>query len=134
MRKVSIVVLIAAILAGVIFVAFHSRRHVQPSITGIGVELLFRPDKVEIIGVLPDTPAAKAGLHTGLIVQQINGTNILGKPPAMCVAMMRGPVGSKVQIEVIDTAKSTTNIVEFTRAKIPVRAGHGTVKGLPVKH
>jgi len=40
--------------------------------------------------------------------------------------MTRGPVGSKVQLEVIDPAKSETNIVEFTREKIALPAGAGS--------
>jgi carboxyl-terminal processing protease len=95
----------------------------QPTITGIGVSLRVRGDALEIDSVLPNTPAAKAGLHSGLIIQQIDGTDIVGKPLAECAAMTRGQVGSKVQLEVIDPAKSETNIVEFTREKIPMPAG-----------
>jgi C-terminal processing protease CtpA/Prc len=95
----------------------------QSSVTGIGVSLRVRGDVLEIDSVLPDTPAAKAGLHPGLVVQQIDGTDIVGKPLAVCAAMTRGPIGSKVQLEIIDLAKSETNIVAFTREKIPVPAG-----------
>jgi carboxyl-terminal processing protease len=123
MRKLSIAVLVVAILVSVLFVVFHTRRHAQPSITGIGVQLGVRDHALQITGVVPDTPAAKAGLHPGLVIQQIDGTDIVGKPLAVCVAMTRGPVGSKIQLEVIDPAKSETNIVEFTREKIPVPAG-----------
>jgi len=97
-----------------------------PTITGIGVQLGVRNHALQIMGVLPDTPAAKAGLHAGLIIQQIDGTDIVGKPLAECVAMARGPVGSKVQLEVIDPAKSETNIVEFTREKIALPAVPGS--------
>ena len=58
------------------------------------------------MGVLPDTPAAKAGLHPGLVIQQIDGTDIVGKSLVVCVAMTRGPVGSKVQLEVIDPSNT----------------------------
>jgi carboxyl-terminal processing protease len=123
MRKLSIVVLIVVIPLGVLFIAFHKRRPVQQSITGIGVQLTVRNHGLEIMGVVPDTPAAKAGLHRGLIIQQIDGTDIAGKPLAASVAMTRGLVGSKVKLEVVDTDKNTTNVVEFTREAIPVPAG-----------
>jgi carboxyl-terminal processing protease len=103
----------------------------QPTITGIGVQLSVRNHALQIMGVLPDTPAAKAGLHSGLIIQQIDGTNIVGKPLVDCVAMTRGLVGSKVQLEVIDQAKSETNIVEFMREKIALPAGAGLMPGKP---
>jgi carboxyl-terminal processing protease len=120
MRKVSIVILVVVILAGVLFIIFHTRRQAQQSITGIGVMLTVRDHQLKIINVLPDTPAAKAGLHPGLIIQQIDGTNIVGTPLVECVAMTRGPVGSMIQLEVIDSTKSQTNIVEFTREKFSV--------------
>ncbi len=123
MRKLSIAFLVVAILVSVLFVVFHTRRPAQSSITGIGVLLGVRDHALQIMGVQPDTPAAKAGLHSGLIIQRIDGTNIVGKPLAVCVTMTRGPVGSKVQLEVIDPVKSETNIVELVREKIPVPAG-----------
>ena len=101
----------------------------RESITGIGVSLRARGDALEIDSVLPNTPAAKAGLHRGLVIQQIDGTNIVGKPLVECVAMTRGLVGSKVQLEVIDPAKSETNLVEFTREKIILPAGASSTDG-----
>jgi carboxyl-terminal processing protease len=98
----------------------------QPTITGIGIQLGVRDHALQIMGVLPNTPAAKAGLCSGLIIQQIDGTDIVGKPLAECVAMTRGPVGSKVQLEVVDPAKRETNLVEFTREKIDLPAGAGS--------
>jgi carboxyl-terminal processing protease len=95
----------------------------QSSITGIGVLLGIKGQALQIMGVQPNTPAAKAGLHPGLVIDQIDGTNIVGKPLVVCVAMTRGAVGSKVQLEVIDPAKSETNVVEFTRESIAVPAG-----------
>jgi carboxyl-terminal processing protease len=83
------------------------------------------------VDVLPGGPAAKAGLHRGLVIQKIDGTDIVGKPLAECVAMTRGQVGSKVRFEVIDPAKSETNLVEFTREKITLPAGAGST---PLTH
>ena len=119
--------IITGIMAATILIAGCGKQSpsspAQSSITGIGVSLRVRGDALEIDSVLPNTPAAKAGLHRGLVIQQIDGTNIVGKPLVECVAMTRGLVGSKVQLEVIDPAKSETNVVEFTREKISVPAG-----------
>jgi carboxyl-terminal processing protease len=131
MRKLSIAALIVVILLGVCYVVFHARRKPQPSVTGIGVMLTVRDHALEIMDVLPGSPAAKAGLHRGLVIQQIDGTDIVGKPLAECVAMTRGQVGSKVRFEVIDPAKRETNIVAFTREKIALPAGAGST---PLTH
>jgi carboxyl-terminal processing protease len=118
---------ITGIIAATILIAGCGKKSpispAQSSITGIGVLLGVRDQSLQIMGVPPNTPAAKAGLHPGLVIQQIDGTNIVGKPLVVCVAMMRGPVGSKVQLEVVDPAKSETNVVEFTRETISVPAG-----------
>ena len=132
MRNAGIVPLIAVILMIAIFFAlrnhhrtqlsFHHRA--QQSITGIGVQLAVFKDGPEIVHVLPGTPAARAGLHRGLLIQQVNGINIVGMPLEECAAMMRGPVGSEVQLEIVDKATHQTNIVEFTREKILLPVGH----------
>jgi C-terminal processing protease CtpA/Prc len=107
----------------------RQRQHALQTITGIGAMLTIRDHALEIMGVTPDTPAAKAGLHRGLIIQQIDDTDIAGKSLAVCVAMTRGPVGSKVQLEVIDTAKNETNLVEMTREKIYICRDAVTANG-----
>jgi carboxyl-terminal processing protease len=134
MRKWSTIVLVAAILVGAFFVVFHMRHHARQTITGIGTILAVREHALEIMGVLPDSPAAKAGLHRGLIIQQIDGRRVAGRPLAICVAMTRGPVGSTVQLEVVDPAKSETNLVELTRVKFSLPVGHGSIRLAPVAH
>jgi C-terminal processing protease CtpA/Prc len=116
---IAILVIVAA------FFFFHHRR--PPSITGIGVLIRVVDHSLVIDDVRPNTPAARAGLARGLIIQRIGDTTTDGKPLKECAGMMRGAVGSKIQLELIDPAKSTTNIVEFTREAIPLPVGHGTL-------
>ena len=65
-------------------------------------------------------------------MQQIDGIGVTGRPLAVCVAMTRGPVGSTVQLEVVDPAKSETNLMELTRVKFSLPVGHGTARAAPV--
>ena len=80
--KTAVAVSVATLLAAgtTTMVIVDHRQHVQPTITGIGVALRVRGHALEIDSVLPNTPAAKAGLHKGLVIQQIDGTDIVGKP------------------------------------------------------
>jgi membrane protease YdiL (CAAX protease family) len=94
----------------------------QSAFAGIGVALGAKQNKLVIQQVLPNTPAAVAGLSRGLILQKINGTNTDGMTPDACRELIRGPVGSKVKLELIDPAESKTNIVELAR---------GTIQGSP---
>jgi membrane protease YdiL (CAAX protease family) len=107
-----------AIYVNIVAIARHSwsttSQAPQP-ITGIGIELGSQGDKVIISQVVPNTPAAKAGLSPGLVIQTIDGTPTAGKLPEECGDMLRGPAASKVTLELIDSNRHRTNSVELTR-------------------
>jgi C-terminal processing protease CtpA/Prc len=121
MKKLSIVVLIVLFFGGVLYFAFHHSHKSEPAIPsscGIGAALAVKNHALQILDVLPRSPARKAGLHAGLIIQQIDDTDIAGKPLAECINLIRGPVGSKVRLQVLDPAKGETNYFEIIREKI----------------
>lgn len=123
MQKRGITASVAALLVAGIFIGvFPSfsrvKRPAQPPPIGIGAVVVPVKSTFQIIGVVPGTPAEKAGLRPGMVIEEINGTNVMGAPLSMCVTMMRGPVGSKVQLKVVDTARRQTNVVECSRARI----------------
>ena len=90
----------------------------QEHVTGVGVALGVETNVVKIMKVFPNTPASKAGLSRGLIVQKIDGVATDGKHLKDWVERLRGAVGTKVKLELVDTAKGMTNKVELTREKI----------------
>jgi carboxyl-terminal processing protease len=90
----------------------------KPTITGVGVALGVEAQTLRIMKVLPDTPAARAGLSPGLVVQQIDGVATAGRRLEDCVAMLRGPAGTKAKLMLIETAAGRTNTVELTRERI----------------
>jgi carboxyl-terminal processing protease len=106
----------AAMLGGLLLTCIT---YAQDHFAGVGLMLAVKKDALTIIHVLPDTPAAKAGLSEGLLVQKIDGTTTQGKPLQDCVEMVRGAAGSKVKLELVDTANRKTNTVELTRETIP---------------
>ena len=63
----------------------------------------------------PNSPAAKAGIPAGLVLNKVDGVlaelNSIGE----LSALLRGPVGRKVTLEFIDPQTGTTNVVELTR-------------------
>jgi C-terminal processing protease CtpA/Prc len=87
-------------------------------VVGVGIALGAVNNAMIILKVLPNTPAAKAGLTAGLNVQKIDDILTDGKHLKECVDLLRGTVGSKVKLELIDTANGTTNTVELTREQI----------------
>ncbi|HWH68769.1 MAG TPA: PDZ domain-containing protein [Candidatus Sulfotelmatobacter sp.] len=108
----------AAVLGGLLFSGVISA---QERFGGTGLVVGMHQDALTIIHVLTNTPAAKAGLSSGLVVQKIDGTPTRGKPLKDCVDILRGEPGSKVKLELVDTANHKTNTVELTREQIRIR-------------
>jgi len=85
---------------------------------GIGVQAGLKHNALTVIHVIPHSPASKAGLSEGLIIQKIDGGETAGKSLAECVELMRGKVGTKVKLELVDIPRSKTNNVVLTRANV----------------
>jgi C-terminal processing protease CtpA/Prc len=126
MHLKAIAIIVATMLIGAFLISFHVKSAASPATIGIGAVVVPVNHTLKIIGVLSGTPAAKAGLQPGMVIQQINGTNITGVLLSTCVAMMRGPVGSTVRLKVIDPARSATNVVDCSRVRIVVPADYAT--------
>ena len=92
--------------------------HAPERVTGVGIALGVENHTLKIMKVLPNTPASKAGLAPGLVVQKIDGTVTDGKHLKDYVEMLRGAVGTKVKLELVHTASSKTNTVELVRERI----------------
>ncbi len=110
-----------AIYASIAAIANHSwssTQGAQEAITGIGVELGEKDHKVIVRQIVPNTPAAKAGLSAGLVIQKIDGATTDGKSLKDCGDMVRGPAGSRVRLELVDVMHNKTNAVELARGRI----------------
>ena len=92
-------------------------------IVGIGAVLRSdnRTGTVRIVNVLPDSPAFQAGLTAGLIIQRVDALDIAGMRLPECVNLLRGPIGSKVRVEVVDPEAESTNVVELIRQRLKVQ-------------
>lgn len=89
-----------------------------PPIAGIGVALGIEANTLKIMKVLPGTPADRAHLSPGWIVQRIDNVATDGKRLEDSVAMLRGAAGSKVKLELLDTLANRTNKVELIREQV----------------
>jgi carboxyl-terminal processing protease len=68
--------------------------------SGIGVWVKPRGKKLEIVSVLPGTPALEAGLKRGDVIQTIDGAPVTDINPDEAVARIKGPEGSTVEVGV----------------------------------
>ena len=86
-------------------------------VTGIGV-MLARDQttrKWMVTRIFPDSPAAKAGLPTGILLDAIDDVRIDKLPINDVSALLRGQAGSKVTLEICDRDRNETNRLELIR-------------------
>lgn len=84
--------------------------------SGIGVWLKQKGDDLEIVSILPDTPAQTAGLKRGDVIRDIDGKPVLEMSSDDAVARIKGPEGSEVSL-VVDRAGTSMDFT-LTRAEI----------------
>jgi RNA polymerase sigma factor (sigma-70 family) len=92
-------------------------RPANPKYGGIGMTMSLdeKSRGVKISQVQSNSPAARAGLHPGLFVRRINGTETAGISASECVFLCNGRAGTTVLLEMVDPRISQTNVVELTR-------------------
>jgi carboxyl-terminal processing protease len=65
---------------------------------GLGIEVSMEAGVVKVITPIDDTPASKAGLKAGDYIVKINDIQVQGKSLSEAVDLMRGPVGSGIEL------------------------------------
>ena len=81
---------------------------------GLGIEVGMEAGVVKVISPIDGSPAEEVGVKAGDYIVKINGTQVQGKTLSEAVDLMRGPVGSEIEITVrrIGTRKALTfNII-----------------------
>ncbi len=67
---------------------------------GLGIEVSMEAGVVKVISPIDDTPASKAGIKAGDYIVKINSVQVQGKSLSEAVDLMRGPVGSSIDLTV----------------------------------
>ena len=67
---------------------------------GLGIEVSMEAGVVKVISPIDDTPASRAGLKAGDYIVKINDVQVQGKSLSEAVDLMRGPVGSGIDLTV----------------------------------
>ena len=89
---------------------------------GLGIEVGMEAGVVKVISPIDNTPASKAGLKAGDYIVKIGGTQVQGKTLTEAVDLMRGPVGSSLEITVRRIGKKKALIFNITREIIKVQS------------
>ncbi len=94
---------------------------------GLGIEVGMEAGVVKVISPIDGSPAEDVGVKAGDYIVKINGTQVQGKTLSEAVDLMRGPVGSEIEITVrrIGVRKALTfniirDIIEIKSVKSKV--------------
>jgi len=89
---------------------------------GLGIEVGMESGVVKVISPIDDTPASKAGVKAGDYIVKINGVQVQGKSLMEAVDLMRGLVGSSIEITVRRVNVKKALIFNITREIIQVQS------------
>ena len=67
---------------------------------GLGIEIGMEAGLVKVIAPIDDTPAAKAGIKAGDYIVKIGEEQVQGKSLMEAVKLMRGPVGTSIELTI----------------------------------
>ena len=87
---------------------------------GLGIEVSMEAGVIKVITPMDDSPAAEAGVKAGDYIVKINDMQVQGKSLSEAVDIMRGPVGSDIEITVRRRGERKALVFNITREKIKV--------------
>jgi len=100
----------------------ESQEETSGEFGGLGIEVTMEAGVVKVISPIDDTPAAKAGVKAGDYIVQINGEQVQGKTLMEAVNLMRGPVGTSIEITIRRKNLKKAKIFKIVREIIEVRS------------
>jgi carboxyl-terminal processing protease len=100
---------------------------------GLGIEIGMESGVIKVIAPIDDTPAANAGIKSGDYIVEINKQQVQGKSLTEAVELMRGPVGSEINLTV--RRKNVKKALDFKikRAVIEVKSVEAKIIGVKKK-
>ena len=89
---------------------------------GLGIEVSMEAGVVKVISPIDDTPASRAGLKAGDYIVKINNVQVQGKSLSEAVDLMRGPVGSGIELTVRRRGEKKALTFNIIREVIQVKS------------
>ena len=96
---------------------------------GLGIEIAMESGVVKVIAPIADTPAEKMGIKAGDYIVKINEIQVQGKSLMEAVKLMRGPVGSSINLTIRRKGVKKSLSFEITREIIEVKSVESKILG-----
>jgi len=95
-------------------------KNMTQEFTGIGIEITNRNGPLEIVSLLPGTPAYNSCLDAGDIIEEVDDLPTKDMPIGCAVEKITGPTGTKVTLTIRRKDAEESEKITITRAKIVV--------------
>ena len=95
---------------------------------GLGIEVGMEAGVVKVISPIDSSPAYEAGVKAGDYIVKINDIQVQGKTLSEAVDLMRGPVGSEIEITIRRKGVKKSLIFNITRKIIQVASVKSEIK------
>jgi len=89
---------------------------------GLGIEVSMESGVVKVITPIDDTPASKAGIKAGDYIVKINDIQVQGKSLSQAVDLMRGAVGSPIELTVRRRGEKKALVFNIVREIIQIKS------------
>ena len=89
---------------------------------GLGIEVSMESGVVKVISPIDDTPASRAGIKAGDYIVKINDIQVQGKSLSEAVDLMRGPVGSGIELTIRRRGNKKALIFNVVREVIQIQS------------
>lgn len=93
---------------------------ISGNFSGVGMEVGLRDRLITVIAPLPDTPAERAGIHTGDIITKINGESTDNMGVDEAVRLIRGEKGTEVSLTIYRQGESDFLEMKIIRDTISI--------------
>ncbi len=88
---------------------------------GVGMEIGFQGKKITVITPMEDTPAQRAGVRAGDVIVRINKTSVKTSSLEETSRLLRGKVGTSVEIEIERPGVNKTVVLNLVREEILIK-------------
>ena len=96
---------------------------------GLGIEVGMEAGVVKVISPIDNSPASRVGVKAGDYIVKINDVQVQGKSLSEAVDLMRGPVGSDIEITIRRRGEKKALVFKITREIIKIASVKSKIIG-----
>ncbi len=96
---------------------------------GLGIEVTMENGVVKVVSPIDDTPAFRAGVQAGDLIVQIDNEQVMGMTLSDAVKLMRGKIGTDINVTIVREGEAEPLEIKITRAEIKIKSVRHKAEG-----